>query len=49
MKLAKCGVNHIPILEDVWEIIGWVINPKKSAMEKAEEMLKSEKLILRLI
>lgn len=39
MKLAKCGVNHIPILEDVWEIIGWVTDPKKSAKEKAEEML----------
>ncbi len=47
MAMAKCLVNHVPIFKDVWDIVGWVVNPVKSAKEKGKELVEDavEKLI----
>ena len=31
--MAKCAVKHVPIIKDVWDIIGWVRDPAGSAKE----------------
>lgn len=33
--MAKCAVNHVPIISDVWDIIGWITDPVGSAKDKA--------------
>lgn len=33
--MAKCAVKHVPIISDVWDIIGWVRDPIGSAKDKA--------------
>ena len=37
-QTAKCAVNHVPIIKDVWGIVKWVIDPAGAAKDKAIEL-----------
>lgn len=37
-QTAKCVVNHVPIIKDVWGIVKWVIDPAGAAKDKAIEL-----------
>lgn len=36
---AKCAVNHVPVIENVWDIIEWVRDPVGSAQDALIDMV----------
>lgn len=39
-KLSKCVVNHVPIVSDVWDIIGWIDDPVGSAKGAVKDKIE---------
>lgn len=45
--MAKCAVNHVPIIKNVWDVVGWTKDPAGSARNMVIDKINdaAEKLI----